>query len=102
MSTPSFKRGDIVRWRAFIADVEFYYGLVVACEDFAEIGYMDYPYYSYDDLTGLDYTTFLTRKITLFSFYEQKIVVVNQTAADVPVFPELVHVYKASEIEKIT
>lgn len=102
MTPPSFKRGDIVRWRAFLSDVEYYYGLVVACEEFSEIGYMDYPYYSYDDLTGLDYATFMTRKITLFSFYEQKIVVVHQSSTDVPVFPELVHVYEPSEIEKIT
>jgi len=102
MSTPSFKRGDIVRWRAFVSGVEFYYGLVIECDAFAEIGYMDYPCYSYDALPGLDYTTFLTRKITLFSFYEQKIVILQQSATDLPVFPELVHVYEASEIEKIT
>jgi len=44
MTPPSFKRGDIVRWRAFMSDVEYYYGLVVECADFSEIGYMDYPY----------------------------------------------------------
>ena len=98
MSAPSFKRGDIVRWKAFVADVEYYYGLVIECEEFAQIGYMDYPYCSYDDLTGLDYATFVTRKITLFSFYAQKVVIVRQSASDVPVFPELVHVTEPAEI----
>tara|TARA_Y100000310_G_C20680475_1_gene815619 strand:+ start:1662 stop:1970 length:309 start_codon:yes stop_codon:yes gene_type:complete len=102
MTTPSFKRGDIVRWRAFVSDVEFYYGLVIECDDFAEIGYMDFPYYSYEELTKSDYTTFMTRKITLFSFYAQKIVTLHQSAADLPVFPEIVRLYEASEIEKIT
>jgi len=44
----------------------------------------------------------MTRKITLFSFYEQKIVTLHQSAADLPVFPEIVRLYEASEIEKIT
>ncbi|MCK5342671.1 MAG: hypothetical protein KAR20_04665 [Candidatus Heimdallarchaeota archaeon] len=101
MSTETFNRGDIVRWRAFIDDVDYYYGLVLDCEDFSAYGHLDYPYFSYDELTGVDYNTFMTRKITLFSFYDQKVVVVHQSEADVPVFPELVHVFEDTEIEKI-
>ena len=71
-------------------EVDFFYGMVLSCEELSEIGHMDYPYHSYDELTGVDYSTFLARKITLFSFYEQKVVVVNQSEHDVPAFPELI------------
>ena len=101
MPNEAFNRGDIVRWRSFIDDVDYYYGLVIECENFAAYGYMDYPYHAYDELTGVDYDTFLTRKITLFSFYDQKVVTVQQSEADVPMFPELVHVYEDIEIEKM-
>ena len=100
MSHETFNRGDVVRWRSFIDDVEYYYGLVIECENFEAYGYMDYPYRAYDELTGVNYDTFFTRKITLFSFYEQKVIIVHQSEADVPVFPELVHVYEDVEIEK--
>ena len=101
MSNETFNCGDIVRWKAFLEGVEYYYGLVIECENFTEFGYMDYPYCAYDELTGVDYDTFLTRKITLFSFYDQKVVTVQQSEADVPMFPELVHVYEDVEIEKV-
>jgi hypothetical protein len=98
---PSFKTGDIVRWKSFLEGVDFYYGMVLTCEELSEIGHMDYPYHSYDELTGIDYSTFQARKITLFSFYEQKVVIVNQSDADVPAFPELVAPFEEIEIEKI-
>ena len=101
MSNETFHRGDIVRWKAFLDGVEYYYGLVLECDTFSQYGYIDYPYCAYDELTGVDYETFLTRKITLFSFYEQKVVIVHQSEADVPMFPELVHVYEDVEIEKV-
>ncbi len=97
---PPFKTGDIVRWKSFLEDVDFYYGMVLCCEESLEIGHMDYPYHSYDELTGIDYNRFFARKITLFSFYEQKVVVVNQSEHDVPAFPELVAPFEEI-VEKI-
>ena len=85
-----FKTGDIVRWKSFLEGVDFYYGMVLNCEESSEIGHMDYPYHSYDELTGIDYDRFQARKITLFSFHDQKVVIVNQSEHDVPSFPELV------------
>ena len=35
------------------------------------------------------------------ALYEQKVVIVHQSEADVPMFPELVHVYEDVEIEKV-
>jgi hypothetical protein len=87
---PQYNVGDIVKWRAFVVDVDYYYGMVLACEEVKEIGHMDYPFHSYDEMGGIDYDRFFSRKITLFSFYEQRIVIVNQTDQDVPTFPELV------------
>jgi len=87
---PPFKTGDIVRWKSFLEGVDFYFGLVLKCEELSEIGHLDYPLHSYDELSGIDYDTFQARKITLFSFYDQKVVVVNQSDHDVPAFPELV------------
>ena len=87
---PPFKTGDIVRWKSFTEGVVFFYGMVLSCEKLIEFGHVDYSYHSYDELTGIDYDMFQARKITLFSFYEQKVVVVNQSEHDVPTFPELV------------
>jgi len=87
---PPFKTGDVVRWKSFLEGVDFYYGLVLSCEKVTEIGHLDYPLHSYDELSGIDYDMFQARKITLFSFYDQKVVVVNQSEHDVPSFPELI------------
>ncbi len=97
MSDPSFKRGDIVRWKAFFSNVEYCYGLVLESEKVSQYGYMEYPFFSHDDMFDLSYATFCTRRIVVFSFYEQKVTTVYQSAYDVPSFPEMVHVYKASE-----
>ena len=97
MSDPSFKRGDIVRWKAFFSNVEYCYGLVLESESVSQYGYMEYPFFSHDDMFDLSYATFCTRRIVVFSFHEQKVTTVYQSAYDVPSFPEMVHVYKASE-----
>jgi len=73
-----------------LENVDYYYGLVLECEDVSEIGHMDYPYRTHDELTGISCDSYLARKIVLFSFYEQKVVVVNQTLHDVPDFPEII------------
>ena len=87
---PPFKTGDIVKWKSFLEGVDFYYGMVLECEELSEIGLLSYPYHSYDELTGIDYDRFQARKITLFSFYDQKVVIINQSEQDVPSFPQLV------------
>tara|TARA_R110000823_G_scaffold218965_8_gene348027 strand:- start:1226 stop:1516 length:291 start_codon:yes stop_codon:yes gene_type:complete len=88
--TPPFNRGDVVRWKSVLEGVEYFYGLVLNCEDISEIGYMHYSYGSDDKSAEADYRRFRARKITLFSFYEQKVIIVNQSEQDVPSFPELV------------
>ena len=97
---PPFKTGDIVRWKSFLEGVDYFYGMVLECTESSEIGHIDYPFHSYDELTGIDYDRFLARKVTLFSFYEQKVVIVNQSDQDVPAFPEIVASYEEI-IEKI-
>lgn len=87
---PPFNRGDIVRWKSVLEGIEYFYGLVLNCEDVSEIGYMHYSYGSDEVSADAGYRSFRARKITLFSFYEQRAVVVNQSAQDVPSFPELV------------
>ena len=101
MSAPSFKRGDIVRWKPLLSNIEYYYGLVLESETTDEYGYMEYPFFSYDDMLDMDYATFCTRRIVVFSFYEQKVTTVYQSAHDVPSFPEMVHIYKISESEDL-
>ena len=99
MTTPSFKRGDIVRWKPILDDVEYYYGLVLESETTDEYGSMEYPFFSYDDMFDMGYTTFCTRRIVVFSFHEQKVTTIYQSTFDVPSFPEMVHVYKIPESE---
>ncbi len=53
MSRQSVKCGDVVRWKSFLENVDYYYGLVLECEDVSEIGHMDYPYRTHDELTGI-------------------------------------------------
>jgi hypothetical protein len=99
MARQSIKCGDVVRWRSFLEGVEYYYGLVLECEEISEIGHMDYPYHSYDELSGVGCESYLARKIVLFSFYEQKVVIVNQTLHDVPDFPEIIIPFEEEKIK---
>lgn len=89
MSPEAFKCGDVVRWRSYEEGVEFHYGLVIKSEDLTEIGYLDFPYSTYSELEKMDYSHVSLRKVTLFSFHEQKVVIFNQTQQDLPTFPEL-------------
>lgn len=99
MSTSSFKCGDIVRWKSFFSDVEYCYGLVLESEKISQYGYLEYPFFSHEDAFDLTYSTFCSRRILVFSFYEQKVTTVYQSAYDVPSFPEMVHIHKIPESE---
>lgn len=96
MDWSDFKRGDIVRWKAYGQEFKFHYGLVIGVEEFSEYHHYEFPFDDlepgYDMSTGLGYIPLRyehVSSITVFSFSEQKKRIIYQSSLEVPYMLEL-------------
>jgi hypothetical protein len=102
-----FKRGDIVRWKAYGQDFDFHYGLIIGLEEFSEYHHYQFPFDAlepgYDMMTGFGYVPLryeCINSVTVFSFSEQKQRIIYQSSLEVPYLLELV-LYEFAEAEVV-